>query len=107
PREVIAARTVMWAAGVRASPVGEWLNTQTDRAGRVTVNPDFTVSGTPNIFVIGDAAAFRTAKGEILPGVAPVAKQSGAYVGRLIAARIAGRQPPRPFVYWDYGNLAA
>lgn len=105
--ETIATKTAMWAAGVMSSPVGEWLGLATDRAGRVMVQPDFSVEGSPNIFVIGDAAAFKEASGNILPGVAPVAKQAGWYVAKLIKARLQGRPAPKPFVYWDYGNLAA
>ena len=105
--ERIATRTAMWAAGVRASPVGEWLGGATDRAGRVAVTSDFSVAHSPNIFVIGDAAAFADAQGKMLPGIAPAAKQAGAYVAKLIAARVSGHRAPAPFVYWDYGNLAA
>ena len=105
--QVIAAKTTMWAAGVMASPAGEWLGLQTDRAGHVTVQSDFSVTGAPNIFVIGDAASFKDAQGKMLPGVAPVAKQAGSYVAKLIKARVLGRPAPKPFVYWDYGNLAA
>ena len=105
--EVIAAKTAMWAAGVRASPVGEWLGTATDRAGRIAVGSDFSLDDTPNIFVIGDAAVLKGANGQNLPGVAPVAKQAGAYVAKVIAARVAGARAPKPFVYSDYGNLAA
>jgi NADH dehydrogenase len=105
--ETIAAKTAMWAAGVRSSPVGEWLGVATDRAGRVAVQPDFTLSGSPNIFVIGDASSLTDASGRALPGVAPVAKQAGYYVAKLIGTRVAGKPTSKPFVYWDYGNLAA
>jgi NADH dehydrogenase len=106
-REIIPAKTAMWAAGVRASPAGEWLKTPTDRAGRVVVNPDFSTPENPQIFVVGDTAAFKGPNGHMLPGMAPVAKQAGAYVGKLIAARIVHARDPKPFVYRDYGNLAA
>jgi NADH dehydrogenase len=105
--ETIATKTAMWAAGVRSSPVGEWLGVATDRAGRVAVQPDFSVDGRPNVFVIGDAASLTDARGTALPGVAPVAKQAGHYVAQVIKARVAGKASPKPFVYWDYGNLAA
>lgn len=105
--ETISAQTTMWAAGVRSSPVGEWLQVATDRAGRIPVKPDFSLSGSPNIFVVGDAASLTDARGKVLPGVAPVAKQAGKYVARVIRAKIAGKPAPRPFVYCDYGNLAA
>lgn len=104
--ETVAARTIVWAAGVRSSPAGEWLGAPTDRAGRVRVNEDFSVPGASDCFVIGDAAAFKTSRDAILPGVAPVAKQEGHYVGRLIRARVEGGAPPRKFAYADYGNLA-
>jgi NADH dehydrogenase len=103
--ERIPARTVIWAAGVAASPAGEWLGAPTDRAGRVVVHADLSVPGHPRIFVIGDAARVEE-QGRLLPGVAPVAMQEGTYVGRLIRARLAGKLTP-PFHYMDKGNLAA
>ncbi len=102
----IPARTIIWAAGVRASPAGQWLGAPVDGAGRVVVAPDFSVAGCDGVFVLGDAAAFRTPQGALLPGVAPAAKQAGAYVGGLIKARVTGRATPRPFAYADYGSLA-
>jgi NADH dehydrogenase len=104
--ERIATATVIWAAGVAASPVGHWLGVETDRAGRVAVGSDLSLPGYPNIFVIGDAALAHTSDGRRLPGVAPVAKQQGRYVARVVARRIAGRVPPAPFAYRDPGNLA-
>jgi NADH dehydrogenase len=104
--ERIEARTIVWAAGVRASPAAEWLHAQADRAGRVIVNSDFSVPDLPQVFVIGDTAAYKSEGGAMLPGVAPVAKQAGAYVGKLIAARVSGQRAPKPFRYRDYGSLA-
>jgi NADH dehydrogenase len=104
-RERIEARTIMWAAGVMASPAGHWLGAKTDRAGRVLVNPDLSVPGCSNVFVIGDVAHALGPNGMPLPGVAPVAKQQGVYVARLIAARAEGRSLP-PFRYRDFGSLA-
>jgi NADH dehydrogenase len=104
--EGIAARSIVWAAGVRASPVGQWLGAAVDRAGRVVVESDFSVAGCDSVFVVGDVAAFKTRKGPYLPGVAPAAKQAGAYVGKLIEARAMGRPAPKPFSYADYGSLA-
>ena len=105
----IAARTVLWAAGVQASPLGRILAERTgvalDRAGRVMVEPDLTVAGHPEIFVIGDLANFSYQTGKPLPGVAPVAIQQGGYAGRLIRERLAGKAS-RPFQYWDKGSLA-
>jgi NADH dehydrogenase len=102
----LATKTVMWAAGVRASAAGEWLKAPCDRAGRVIVNNDFSVPGCENVFVVGDTAAFKGANGEMLPGVAPAAKQAGLYVGRLIDAKVRGLAVPDAFHYADYGNLA-
>ncbi len=104
--ERIAARTIIWAAGVMASAAAEWLHVLADRAGRVIVNTDFSVPGMSEIFVIGDTAAYPGKGGAMLPGVAPVAKQAGRYVGELIKARVSGRAAPRPFAYKDYGSLA-
>jgi len=103
--ERIEARTVVWAAGVIASPAGQWLGTETDRAGRVKVTPDLSVPGRPEVFVIGDTAALNDANGNPLPGVAPVAKQQGIYVAKLLAARQKG-ETIAPFRYRDFGSLA-
>ncbi len=104
--EKIFARTAIWAAGVTASPAAEWLGAERDRAGRSVVEPDLSVPGHPEVFVAGDAARLGTPGGGTVPGVAPAAKQEGAYVGRLIASRIAGRPAPAPFRYMDSGSLA-
>ncbi len=104
--EKIAARTIIWAAGVGASPAGRWLGAAVDRAGRVIVQGDFSVAGSDGVFVVGDVAAFKMKSGSFLPGVAPAAKQAGAYVGKLIKARVTGRSAPKPFSYADYGSLA-
>jgi NADH dehydrogenase len=101
----IDASTVIWAAGVVASPAANWRGAAHDRAGRVVVEPDLSVKGRPDVFVIGDAAAVKDDKGQPVPGMAPGAKQMGRYVGRLIAARIAGRSLP-PFRYRHLGDLA-
>lgn len=104
--ERLDARTVIWAAGVAASPAARWLGLPGDRAGRIEVEADLTVPGHPQIFAIGDTALARDAQGKPLPGVAPVAKQQGTYVGRLIKQRLAGASSPAPFRYRNYGNLA-
>ena len=101
----IASRTVMWTAGVAPSPAGKWLAVDTDRAGRVKVQTDLTVPGHSEIFVIGDTAALEQ-DGKPLPGVAQVAIQQGRYAARLIHRRIAGEAAPRPFRYFDKGNMA-
>ncbi len=103
--ERLDSRTLIWAAGVAASPAASWLGIEPGRAARVPVGPDLTLPGHPEIFVIGDTAEVAGANGP-LPGVAPVAKQQGAYVAGAIAARIAGKSPPGPFRYRDFGNLA-
>jgi NADH dehydrogenase len=100
----IDASTIMWAAGVVASPAATWLGAAHDRAGRVTVSPDLSVPGRPEIFVIGDTAAVSE-DGRAVPGVAPAAKQMGRYAGKLIAARVAGKSMP-PFRYRHMGDLA-
>jgi NADH:ubiquinone reductase (H+-translocating) len=103
--ERIGARTVIWAAGVIASPAAKWLGVEADRAGRVVVGADLSVPGHPNVFVIGDTAAAMQ-DGAPVPGVAPAAKQMGSYVGRLIDARVRGRSFSRLFRYRNHGNLA-
>jgi NADH dehydrogenase len=103
--ERIETRTIVWAAGVKASPVAEWLGADHDRAGRAKVKPDLSVPGHPNIFVIGDAALAIGADGKPLPGVAPVAKQQGKYVARLLIAA-AGEKRVAPFRYREFGSLA-
>ena len=103
--EHIASKTVVWAAGVTPSPAGAWLKAATDRAGRVRVQPDLTVSGHPEIFVVGDTATLEQ-DGHPLPGVAQVAMQQGRYASRLIRRRIGGQSAPPPFRYFDKGNLA-
>ncbi len=103
--ERIEAGVVLWTAGVRPSPVAAWLGAATDRAGRVRVEPDLSVPGHPEVFVVGDVAA-REQDGRPLPGVAQVAIQGGRHVGRAIARRVAGRPALAPFRYRDKGNLA-
>jgi NADH dehydrogenase FAD-containing subunit len=103
--ERIASKTVIWTAGVAPSPAGAWLKTATDRAGRARVQPDLTVTGHPEIFVIGDTASLDQ-DGHPLPGVAQVAMQQGRYAGRLIDRRLRGKPAPPPFRYFDKGNLA-
>lgn len=104
--EHIPAATIVWAAGVAASAAGHWLGVEKDRIGRVPVDPDLTVPGHPEIFVIGDTASVAGVDGRPLPGLAPVAKQQGAYVARVLRARIAGRPAPPPFRYRNYGTMA-
>ena len=110
--ERIPAKTVIWTAGVAASPAGQWLGAETDRAGRVKVGSDASVPNLtyppgrmPNIFVIGDTASF-TQDGKPLPGVAQVAIQQGQYVASVIADRVAGKPHPDAFRYVDKGTMA-
>lgn len=114
--ERIASRTVLWTAGVVASPAGKWLGVDVDKAGRIKVNPDFSVPDYPNVFAVGDTAAvaahtrslfgIRSREPELLPGVAQVAIQGGRYVADLIRRRVSGKSDAKPFWYWDKGNMA-
>jgi NADH:ubiquinone reductase (H+-translocating) len=112
----VAASTVLWGAGVLASPAGRWLGAQMDRSGKVIVNPDLSVPGHPEVFAIGDTAhvvadsrnllGFKSRQGMTMPGVAQPAIQEGRYVARLIRRRVAGKPAPKVFWYWDKGDLA-
>jgi NADH dehydrogenase len=103
--KTIAANTIIWAAGVKASPLGAALGVEVDRAGRVPVNPDLTVPGHPEIFVIGDMMSLKDQRGRPLPGVAQVAMQEGTWAAENILRAVAGLAM-RPFRYNDLGNLA-
>jgi NADH dehydrogenase len=114
-KDRLGARTVLWAAGVQASPLGKTLNVPLDRAGRVEVKPDLSIPGHPNVFVIGDLAKMLNKDGTQVPGVAQGALQGGKYVAGLIKAEVEDRadgnpvDPPaerEPFAYWDKGNMA-
>ncbi len=102
----LPAATIIWAAGVAASSAARWLGADKDRVGRVMVGADLTLAGHPEIFCIGDTAHVAGPDGKPLPGLAPVAKQQGAYVARLLRARLAGKPVPGPFRYRDFGTLA-
>lgn len=104
--QFVPARTVVWAAGVAASPLARTLDVPLDRAGRVPAQPDLTLPDHPELFVAGDLAALSQADGKPVPGVAPAAKQMGKYVAEVIRARLHGKPEPGPFKYADYGNLA-
>ncbi|HKY94969.1 MAG TPA: NAD(P)/FAD-dependent oxidoreductase, partial [Kiloniellales bacterium] len=104
--EFVPARTLLWAAGVAASPAAKWLNAEKDRAGRVKVAPDLSLPGHPEVFVVGDTASVVTPQGKPVPGIAPAAKQMGSYVAKTIAARLKGRPAPPPFRYRHTGDLA-
>jgi NADH dehydrogenase len=103
--ERIACKTVIWTAGVEASPAAKWLNTEADHAGRVRIKPDLSIADHPEVFVIGDTASLDH-DGKPLPGVAQVAIQQGHYAGNLIRRRLSGKPTPAPFRYFDKGNLA-
>jgi NADH dehydrogenase len=102
----IESRTIVWAAGVAASPAAQWLGAPHDRLGRVMVANDLSLPQHPEIFVIGDTALVADENGKSLPGLAPVAKQQGRYVAKLLHARLAGTAAPPPFRYRPSGNLA-
>jgi NADH dehydrogenase len=106
----IDTTTVVWAAGVKANPLGKLIaaaiGVETDRAGRVPVNADCTVGNRPDVFVVGDLALFKGADGKPLPGLAPVAMQQGQYVADAIKRRVKGESARGPFKYWDKGTMA-
>jgi putative oxidoreductase len=102
----LAAGTVLWAAGVVASPASAWLGAEADRAGRIKVGPDLSVPGLPDIFAIGDTALSFAWNDQPVPGLAPAAKQGGAYVASVLRARLRSRKSPPPFRYRHQGSLA-
>ena len=104
--EFIACHTAVWAAGVAASPAARWLGAESDRAGRLKVLPNLAVPGHNDIFVIGDTASVEGVDGKPVPGVAPAAKQQGAYVAKVLRSRIEAKSAPAPFRYRHQGNLA-
>jgi NADH dehydrogenase/putative oxidoreductase len=104
--ERIRASTVMWAAGVVASPAAAWLGIEPDRAGRIKVGPDLSVPGLPDVFAICDTALALAWDGQPAPGLAPAAKQGGAYVAAALRARLRNRKSPPPFRYRHQGSLA-
>jgi NADH dehydrogenase len=102
----IDSDTIIWAAGVKASPAAQWIGAEADRAGRIKVGPQLEVPGRPEIFAIGDTAVLADPAALPIPGIAPAAKQMGKYVGRLIAARVAGRKITSHFAYRHFLDLA-
>jgi NADH dehydrogenase len=100
------AKTILWAAGVRASPAAEWLGAPSDRAGRLVVATDLTVPGHPDIFAVGDTVAISAPDGSPVPGIAPAAKQQARYIADVIKARLSGKAAPGPFRYKHDGSLA-
>jgi NADH dehydrogenase/putative oxidoreductase len=104
--ERIPSHTVLWAAGVVASPAARWLGAQADHAGRIKVERDLSLPGLANVFAVGDTALSSAWNGQPVPGLAPAAKQGGLYVARLIRTRIAGKPAPAPFRYRHLGSLA-
>ncbi len=105
-QERIVSKSVLWAAGVQGSPLAQTLGAPLDRAGRVLVEPDLSLPGAPDVFVIGDLAAMKMADGREVPGVAPAAIQGGRYVARVIEKRLRDERAPEPFRYFDKGALA-
>lgn len=104
--QLVPSHTLIWAAGVEASPAAKWLDMPSDRAGRAIVEKDLTVPDDSSVFVIGDTASITQADGAPVPGIAPAAKQQGAYVAKVIRNRLQGKAPPAPFRYRHQGNLA-
>jgi len=104
--ELIPCRTILWCAGVKATPAAEWLNAKHDNAGRVLVRPDLSIPDHPDIFVIGDVARIVDANGITVPGLCPAANQQGKYVARLIDHKVRRLPPPSAFTYADYGTMA-
>lgn len=102
----VPCRTIVWAAGVQASPAAKWLDIPADRAGRAIVDKDLRAPGQPDIFIIGDTAAVTREDGSPVPGIAPAAKQQGAYVASVIRAKLVGKPAPGPFHYRHQGSLA-
>ncbi|HEX5262121.1 MAG TPA: NAD(P)/FAD-dependent oxidoreductase, partial [Phenylobacterium sp.] len=103
----LAGKTVLWAAGVKASPAAEWLGAPADGAGRLKALPDLTVPGHPEVFAIGDTVTVAAPNGRPVPGIAPAAKQEGQYVAAVIKARLRGASmQPEPFRYHHEGSLA-
>lgn len=105
-RRIDIGGAILWAAGVRSSPAGRWLDAPCDHSGRARVEPNLAAPGRPNVFIVGDAAAAVGPDGSEAPGLAPAAKQMGRYVARVIRARLEGRPEPGPFRYRDQGSLA-
>lgn len=104
--EFIPTSTIVWAAGVAASPAGQWLGVDTDKVGRVAVAPDLSVPGLDNVYVLGDLALAMGEDGKPLPGLAQVAHQQGHYLGKALLARLVRNETPPPFRFHNRGNLA-
>jgi NADH dehydrogenase FAD-containing subunit/uncharacterized membrane protein YphA (DoxX/SURF4 family) len=105
-KQRLAARTVLWAAGVATSPAAQWLDGPSDAAVRLIVGPDLSVAGLPGIYGVGDTAACLAWRGGLVPGLAPAAKQGGSYAARVIRAALKGHPPPPAFRYRHFGSLA-
>lgn len=102
----LESKTIIWAAGVQASPAASWVGAPADRAGRLLVLQDLTVPGHPEIFAVGDTVALTSRDGKPVPGIAPAAKQAGRHVAKTIIDRLRGNTTPRPFYYRHAGSLA-
>ena len=102
----VPCRTIVWAAGVEASPAAKWLGIPADRAGRAVVDKELRAPGKEDIFIIGDTASVLREDGSPVPGIAPAAKQQGDYVAKVIRAKLAGKPAPGPFRYRHQGSLA-
>ncbi len=107
--EVIRAGTILWTAGVSATPLTKKLGVELDKAGRIKVNPDCSLPGRPEVFVLGDMAILMQQNGKPVPGVSPAAMQEGRHVAKIVEDEIdlgVGRCPRPPFKYWDKGTMA-
>jgi NADH dehydrogenase len=104
--KLLPAKTILWAAGVQASPAATWLDADADNVNRVIVEPDLSVPNHSEIFVIGDTAVVKDENGKLIPGIAPAAKQQGKYVAKVIKSRLLGKPIIKPFHYRHYGDLA-
>ncbi len=102
----LKSETIIWAAGVLASPAAKWLGVEADRVGRVKVNPDLSVPGYPSIFAVGDTVSVTTAAGKPVPGIGDAAKQGGRHAAKVIEARLRGDTSPLPFRYRHLGDIA-
>ena len=102
----IHSSTVLWAAGVAASPAAKWLNADADNAGRVKVRPDLSLPHLSDVYVIGDTASANCWKGKPVPGLAPAAKQGGAFVAKVIRSKLRGEPVSHKFSYRHMGSLA-
>jgi NADH dehydrogenase len=104
--ETIRAASIFWGAGVRASPICDSIGAETDKGGKLKVQPDLSIKDHPEVFAVGDIVALKDANGKVVPGVSPAAMQMGKHVARIIRSRLEGREERPPFTYFDKGSMA-